>query len=123
MAAIPTEPTCAKCGYDLAGLPDHGDCPECGKPIRHSLNRGPNPLTQASRQAVWFAVGALITSFFLVVPAPVFLVLAIVRIIQARRHIRNGTLPPSERPFVSMAIVFSVMAAIAMSIMAVMILR
>lgn len=30
MNTIPTKPTCAKCGYDLAGLRVEDVCPECG---------------------------------------------------------------------------------------------
>lgn len=28
---------CVSCGYDLAGLSPHGECPECGTPIARSL--------------------------------------------------------------------------------------
>ena len=32
---------CLACGYDLAGLPASGDCPECALPIARSLDRPP----------------------------------------------------------------------------------
>jgi len=34
---IETSIKCKDCGYSLRGLADHGECPECGTPIRHSL--------------------------------------------------------------------------------------
>ena len=39
---------CIACGYELKGLPFHGQCPECGKSIEHSLATIP----EADRSAV-----------------------------------------------------------------------
>ncbi len=33
-AVIPVSHPCGRCGYNLMGLPDGGNCPECGTPIR-----------------------------------------------------------------------------------------
>lgn len=35
---ISTHPPCVRCGYDLAGLVRDGLCPECGEPVKHSLD-------------------------------------------------------------------------------------
>lgn len=32
---------CPHCGYDLAGLPDEGSCPECGAPFDAGAMRPP----------------------------------------------------------------------------------
>lgn len=34
-----TEPYCIHCGYRLEGLPDHHQCPECGRPYSFELIR------------------------------------------------------------------------------------
>ncbi|MEZ6234438.1 MAG: hypothetical protein R3B68_09635 [Phycisphaerales bacterium] len=39
-APIEGDVGCFKCGYNLKGLPRGGNCPECGGPIRQSLDRG-----------------------------------------------------------------------------------
>jgi hypothetical protein len=31
--------TCSACDYDLRGIRDRGVCPECGRPLRHTLAR------------------------------------------------------------------------------------
>jgi hypothetical protein len=36
-----TDILCESCGYRLNGLPDAGNCPECGKPVAESTNRSP----------------------------------------------------------------------------------
>lgn len=33
-----TEVRCVGCGYDLSGTPVGGTCPECGRPVRDTLN-------------------------------------------------------------------------------------
>lgn len=33
-------PQCAKCGYDLTGLPERGGCPECGQPFNQRTGDG-----------------------------------------------------------------------------------
>lgn len=35
--------TCARCKYDLSGLPDDGVCPECANPIGDSIRRRKRP--------------------------------------------------------------------------------
>src|SRR3954451_16583840 len=38
---LPSEPAdllCIGCGYLLRGLPEEGECPECGRPIAQSLD-------------------------------------------------------------------------------------
>lgn len=75
----PTDPTrharatrdetllCEACGYPIDGLPTHGTCPECGKPLAESLperrtgtpwqqqatRTGCTPLIQAMSATVW----------------------------------------------------------------------
>ena len=43
-----TEPFCIHCGYDLAGLPDHYQCPECGVPYTF------NAIEEYRRDPAWF---------------------------------------------------------------------
>jgi hypothetical protein len=43
-----TEPFCIHCGYDLAGLPDHHRCPECGVPYSFGA------IEEYRRDPAWF---------------------------------------------------------------------
>lgn len=43
-----TEPFCIHCGYDLTGLPDGGQCPECGAHFTHAL------IAEYRRDPAWF---------------------------------------------------------------------
>jgi hypothetical protein len=45
-ASIPTETEslCETCGYRLMGLPESGNCPECGRPITDSTSANPRRL-------------------------------------------------------------------------------
>ena len=40
---------CEGCGYTLSGLPDGGNCPECGKPIAETLAAGRGPTAWEAR--------------------------------------------------------------------------
>ena len=59
---------CLGCGYELMGLPFHGKCPECGKPIEYSLASIPQSDRAAHRirsglkyiTAGWLALSILI---------------------------------------------------------------
>lgn len=33
----PSTPLCERCGYPIQGLPESGNCPECGRPVADSL--------------------------------------------------------------------------------------
>lgn len=65
---LETSLECVGCGYELHGLPFHGSCPECGKPIEHSLasiseaRNAPLGIRQALRfiNAGWLANAILI---------------------------------------------------------------
>jgi hypothetical protein len=60
---------CARCGYDLRGMGAHGDCPECGEPIRLTIIETIDP---ASRRlspiqhptAVGNEITGIVASFF-----------------------------------------------------------
>ena len=43
-----TDPFCIHCGYDLVGLPDHHNCPECGRPFSLQL------VNEYRRDPAWF---------------------------------------------------------------------
>lgn len=75
MNTLPDKPAprCLSCGYDLAGLPESGQCPECSVPIQRSL-RG-NLLRFASpeylktlRTGATLALVASILNFFEIIP-------------------------------------------------------
>jgi hypothetical protein len=54
---------CERCGYRLATLPDHGQCPECGLAIRDSipsLRRPGSPWQQRPSPWSWLTTGALL---------------------------------------------------------------
>ncbi|MDX2115966.1 MAG: hypothetical protein SFZ24_10175 [Planctomycetota bacterium] len=40
LPTVQDECKCRNCGYSLRGLPESGQCPECGTPVLESLNRG-----------------------------------------------------------------------------------
>jgi hypothetical protein len=42
------EPFCIHCGYDLTGLPDHHNCPECGRPFSIAI------INEYRRDPHWF---------------------------------------------------------------------
>lgn len=54
---------CRRCGYSLRGLPEHGDCPECGRSIRSSLlappdlTRLPGQWLRLTHVGLWTATG------------------------------------------------------------------
>lgn len=47
---------CERCGYTIADLPDHGNCPECGEPIANSLpaSRTGSPFQNRSGLFTWW---------------------------------------------------------------------
>jgi hypothetical protein len=51
---------CEKCGYDLTGLPESGNCPECGTPVADSLgeNRAPPAWEQRPSPATFLSTTA-----------------------------------------------------------------
>lgn len=81
MAAIPPKPTCAKCGYDLAGLRVDDKCPECGEWVWSSARSITDPVAERAAKALtWgriaisatlapFAAFLLAIGWFLTVPA------------------------------------------------------
>lgn len=66
-------PGCAWCGYVLAGLPDHGVCPECGRPYiagsRVPVEPWPHPLRIAFR-VLWPSIIALFVATVVVLTSP-----------------------------------------------------
>jgi hypothetical protein len=46
--AMRKEPFCIHCGYDLTGLPDHHNCPECGRPFSLAI------IDEYRRDPHWF---------------------------------------------------------------------
>jgi hypothetical protein len=42
------EPFCIHCGYELTGLPDHHNCPECGRPFCFAI------IDEYRRDPHWF---------------------------------------------------------------------
>lgn len=61
LVAIPadTDILCEQCGYTLNGLPETGNCPECGKPIAESTTRSGRHLS------AWEAAAKLSLFLFL----------------------------------------------------------
>lgn len=49
------EPACGACGYALGGLPDHGNCPECGAAY-DPATRGVKLNPPTFRRAIGFAI-------------------------------------------------------------------
>ncbi len=99
MTATPPKPTCAKCGYDLAGLRVDDKCPECGGWVWSSAHSITDPVAErAARALAWgrIALGATLAPFaafllaigwFITVPAcvAVALVSGITAIVMSRR--------------------------------------
>src|SRR5438128_903575 len=65
-----TDLLCEGCGYTLNGLPESGNCPECGKPIAQSIDAGrvPSPWEQARDTSSFLSTTSAVllrpTSFF-----------------------------------------------------------
>ncbi|MBL4700638.1 MAG: hypothetical protein JKX85_05195 [Phycisphaeraceae bacterium] len=61
---------CAKCGYDLRGLPQRGGCPECGSTYNKDTLNGIASLNSAYRRSenisFWLKIAALILSALMI---------------------------------------------------------
>ena len=74
---------CICCGYSLRSLADDGNCPECGVPVAHSVDR--NRLLMADIDALAAArAGAtcLAIAAFLRAPLPLAVVIPLVALCQ-----------------------------------------
>ncbi len=61
---VASDTLCESCGYLLNGLPDSGNCPECGTPVSHStaaLHRHPPAWESGSRSRFFSTFSAVIT--------------------------------------------------------------
>jgi hypothetical protein len=60
----PDDLLCESCGYTLNGLPDDGNCPECGEPVRRSTTdagRGPTAYEiEPSAASFWSVTGQIL---------------------------------------------------------------
>jgi len=55
MARMNDIPQCGQCGYELTGLPDLGECPECGSEYDVGRNIGLRTSANATKPKSWFA--------------------------------------------------------------------